>query len=40
MNKKIVMNAGAKDLSLKEAFELFIKLKTLDNLSAETISYY
>jgi len=40
MSKKIEMNVGTKDLSLKQAFELFIKLKTLDNLSSETISYY
>ena len=40
MVRRILMNAGEKDLSLKQAFELFIKLKTLDNLSSETISYY
>jgi integrase/recombinase XerD len=38
--RKILMNSGEKDLSLKQAFELFIKLKKLDNLSDETISYY
>ena len=40
MVRKILMNAGEKDLSLKQAFDLFIKIKTIDNLSSETISYY
>jgi len=34
------MNTGAKDMSLKQGFELFIKLKTLDNLSSRSISFY
>ena len=40
MKGKILMTAGDKNLSLKQAYELFIKLKTIDNLSSETILYY
>ena len=40
MSRKILMNVGEKNLTLKKAFEMFIKLKTISNLSIETISYY
>jgi len=34
------MGAVEKDLTLKEAFDLFIKMKTISNLSHDTILYY
>jgi integrase/recombinase XerD len=40
MNKKISMRVSSKEITLEQGFEQFIKIKTIDNLSEETISYY
>ena len=40
MNKKISMRVSSKEVTLEQGFEQFIKIKTIDNLSEETISYY
>lgn len=40
MRKKITMCAGDKDITLGEGFKEFVKVKTIINLSPETIEYY
>lgn len=40
MNKKISMCVNSKEITLMQGFEQFIKIKTIDNLSEETIAYY
>jgi len=40
MNEKITMNLNDEEISLKKAFEKFIRVKEIENLSPETIEYY
>jgi len=40
MRKKIKMCANDKEVTLEQAYQIFIKAKTINNLSEETIEYY
>lgn len=40
MKEKIMMNINEKGITLKQAFEKFIKVKEIENVAPETILYY